>query len=43
VVAAIGALAIFFVDRDPTPAEPLPLTEDDAEHVTHTHHGHDNH
>lgn len=40
VVAAIGGAAIFLVDRDPAPAEPLPLTEDDADHVTHTHQSH---
>ena len=33
VVAVLGACAILAVDRDPDPAEPLPLTEDDAEHV----------
>jgi benzoate transport len=39
-VAAIGGLSILLVDRDPAPAEPLPQTEDDAEHLTHTHHSH---
>lgn len=34
--AALGAAAIFMVDRDPAPAEPPPLTEDDAR-VRHAH------
>jgi MFS transporter, AAHS family, benzoate transport protein len=33
VVAALGALSISFVNREPAPDEPLPLTEDDADHV----------
>ena len=32
VVAAIGALSIAFVNRDPAPNEPLPVTEDEADH-----------
>ncbi len=39
-VAALGAVGILLVDRDPAPAEPLPQTEDDAEHITHTHPSH---
>lgn len=39
-VAALGAVGILLVDRDPAPSEPLPQTEDDAEHVTHTHPSH---
>jgi benzoate transport len=37
-VAAIGALAILLVDRNPAPAEPLPLTEDDADRLPQSHH-----
>jgi MFS family permease len=33
VVAALGALSISFVNRDPAPDEPLPLTEEDADHI----------
>jgi MFS transporter, AAHS family, benzoate transport protein len=33
VVAALGALSILLVDRDPAPSEPLPVTEDEADHV----------
>jgi MFS transporter, AAHS family, benzoate transport protein len=33
VVAALGALSILLVDRDPAPDEPLPVTEADADHV----------
>jgi benzoate transport len=33
VVAAIGALSIALVNRDPAPDEPLPLTEDEADHL----------
>ncbi len=40
VVAAIGAVGILLVDRDPAPAEPLPQTEEDAEHVSHVQHEH---
>ena len=36
-VAAIGAVAIFLVNRDPAPDEPMPVTEDDADHITPTH------
>jgi MFS family permease len=32
-VAAIGAVAIFLVNRDPAPDEPLPVTEDEADHL----------
>ncbi|WP_420120172.1 MFS transporter [Nakamurella sp.] len=39
-VAALGAVGILLVDRNPAPAEPLPQTEDDAEHITHTHPSH---
>jgi AAHS family benzoate transporter-like MFS transporter len=39
-VAAVGALAILVVNRDPAAADPLPLTEDDADHIPHTHHSH---
>ena len=31
-VAAIGAVAIFLVNRDPAPDEPMPVTEDEADH-----------
>jgi MFS family permease len=34
VVAALGALSISFVNREPAPDEPLPLTEEDADHRT---------
>lgn len=37
VVAAIGAAAIFLVDRNPAPAEPLPVTEQQADQITHIH------
>jgi MFS family permease len=38
-VAAIGALCIAAVNRDPAPAEPLPDTEEEAEHIgERTHH-----
>ena len=33
VVAAIGAVSILLVDRDPAPDAPLPVTEDEADHV----------
>src|SRR6478752_2509341 len=39
-VAALGAVGILLVDRDPAPAERLPQTEDDAEHITHIHPSH---
>ena len=39
-VAGVGALAILVVNRDPAAADPLPLTEDDADHIPHTHHSH---
>ena len=32
-IAAIGAVAISFIDRDPPPEEPLPLTEEDASQI----------
>jgi AAHS family benzoate transporter-like MFS transporter len=32
-VAAIGAVSVALVNRDPAPDEDLPVTEDDAEHV----------
>jgi len=32
VVAALGALSIALVDRDPAPDEPLAITEDEADH-----------
>jgi AAHS family benzoate transporter-like MFS transporter len=32
VVAAIGAVSISLVNRDPRPDEPLPVTEDEADH-----------
>jgi MFS family permease len=33
VVAAIGALGIVLVNRNPLPDEPQPLTEDEADHI----------
>jgi AAHS family benzoate transporter-like MFS transporter len=33
VVAAIGAVSIALVNRNPSPDEPLPLTEDEADHI----------
>lgn len=33
VVAAIGAVSISLVDRDPAPGEALPVTEDEADHI----------
>jgi MFS family permease len=33
VVAAIAVLSISLVDRDPAPGEPLPVTEDEADHL----------
>ncbi len=33
VVAAIGAVCIALVNRNPAPDEPLPLTEDEADHI----------
>jgi MFS transporter, AAHS family, benzoate transport protein len=33
VVAALGAVAIALVNRDPAPDEPLPVTEDEADHL----------
>jgi MFS family permease len=38
-VAAVGAIAIFLVNRDPATDEPLPVTEDDADHVAPAHGG----
>jgi benzoate transport len=35
VVAAIGAVSIFMVNRDPAPEDALPVTEAEAEQVTH--------
>ena len=34
VVAAIGAVSIALVNRNPSPDEPLPLTEDEADHLS---------
>ena len=39
VVAAFGALAVALVNRDPAPGEPLPVTEDEADHVGEHHVG----
>jgi MFS transporter, AAHS family, benzoate transport protein len=39
VVAALGALSIMLVNRDPAPDEPLPVTEDEADHVGERHTG----
>ncbi len=39
-VAALGAVGILLVDRNPAPADPLPQTETDADHITHTHPSH---
>ncbi len=33
VVAAIGAVAIFLVNRDPAPDEPMPVTESEADRI----------
>jgi MFS family permease len=33
VVAAIGAICIALVNRDPAPDEPQPLTEEEADHI----------
>ena len=33
VVAALGAVSILLVDRDPAPDAPLPVTEDEADHL----------
>jgi MFS family permease len=38
VVAALGALSISMVNRDPAPDEPLPVTEDEADHIGERHH-----
>ena len=35
VVAAIGAVAIFLVNRDPAPDEAMPVTEDEADQISH--------
>ena len=35
-VAAIGALAIAMVNRNPAPDEPMPVTEDEADHIRET-------
>ena len=35
VVAAVGAVSITLVDRNPAPDEPLPLTEAEADHLGH--------
>jgi benzoate transport len=35
VVAAIGAVAIFMVNRDPAPEDALPVTEDEADRIAH--------
>ncbi len=37
VVAAVGALSILLVNRDPAPSAPLPVTEDEADHVGERH------
>jgi AAHS family benzoate transporter-like MFS transporter len=37
-VAAAGAVAVSFVDRDPAPREALPLTEEEATHLRAAHH-----
>jgi MFS family permease len=39
VVAALGAVAISLVNRDPAPDEPLPVTEDEADHYGERHVG----
>jgi MFS transporter, AAHS family, benzoate transport protein len=39
VVAALGALSITLVNRDPAPDEPLPVDEDEADHVGERHVG----
>jgi MFS transporter, AAHS family, benzoate transport protein len=39
VVAALGALSIMLVNRDPAPDEPLPVDEDEADHVGERHVG----
>jgi len=39
VVAAVGALSILLVNRDPAPSEPLPVTEDEADHLGERHAG----
>ena len=39
VVAALGALSIMLVNRDPAPDEPLPVTEDEADHIGERHTG----
>jgi len=36
-VAAIGAVAIFLVNRDPAPDEPMPVMQDEADHISHGH------
>jgi MFS family permease len=36
-VAAIGAVAIFLVNRNPAPDELMPVTEDEADHLGRTH------
>ena len=33
VVAALGAVSISFVNRDPAPDEPMPVTEDEADRI----------
>jgi len=38
VVAALGAAALLIVNRNPAPMAELPVTEDDADHITPTHH-----
>jgi MFS family permease len=40
VVAAIGAVAISLVNRDPAPDEPLAVTEDEADHYGEHPHAH---
>jgi len=36
VVAAIGALSVALVNRNPSPDEPLPLTDDEADDLGRT-------
>ena len=33
-VAAIGAVAIFLVNRDPAPDDAMPVTEDEADQIS---------
>ena len=36
-VAAIGAFAVFLVNKDPAPDEPMPVTEEEADHISGSH------